>query len=89
MLEAQDPSKIELQGKEIKEVPKPQSREELQKQVDDVGEYLRKLIVLAKLLPRKGLEPHQDELRCLGQAQTLLQTGLMWLRRAIDAPKVF
>lgn len=74
---------------QVKEAPKPLSREELQKQVDDVGENLRKLIVLTKLLPRKGLEGYNDELRCLGQAQSNLQTGLMWLRRAIDAPKVF
>lgn len=78
-----------MKGTEVKDLPKPQSREELQKQVDDVGEYLRKLIVLTKLLPRKGLENYNDELRCLSQAQTHLQNGLMWLRRAIDAPKVF
>lgn len=51
---------------------------------------LRKLILEVKRLPRdKSLEPHLEEMRCLATAQTNLQTGLMWLRRAVNPTKEF
>lgn len=84
---------IELEGKEIIEPPVAEplpSAEELLKQADALGEQLRALIVLSKRLPRsKGLEPHQESSRSLSLAQMYLQTGFMWLRRAIKEPKEF
>jgi hypothetical protein len=63
---------------------------ELLKQLDEIGESLRQLIVQCKRLPKdKSLAPHQESGRSLSQAQVQLQTGFMWLRRAIESPKVF
>jgi hypothetical protein len=77
---------IEVVAKEVKVA----SADELLKQVDDLGEQLRLLIVASKKVPRdKSLEPHQEQGRALSLAQAYLQTGFMWLRRAIAAPKEF
>ena len=63
---------------------------DLMERADALGVELRALIVEVKRLPRtKGLDPHQDPVRSLAIAQTDLQTGFMWLRRAIACPKVF
>ena len=68
----------------------PVNREDVVGRINAVGNVLREIIVEVKRLPRdKTLAPHQDELRCLAQAQTNLQTGLMWLRRAVEQSKVF
>ena len=81
---------VEVVGKEIKEIPAPPSAELLLAQANALGEQLRALIVTTKRLPRdKSLESHQDPVRSLSLAQAHLQTGFMWLRRAIEAPKVF
>lgn len=80
---------VEVRAKETAVTPLPKA-EDLLLQVNAAGETLRSLIVSAKRLPRdKGLEPHQDPTRSLALAQAHLQTGFMWLRRAIEAPKVF
>lgn len=84
---------VELTGLEVKPaaetMPAP-TVEELTNKVQAVGEELRALIVLTKRLPRaKGLDPHQDPTRSLSLAQMYLQTGFMWLRRAIQTPKEF
>lgn len=84
---------IELQGKEIakaSEAPPPPTVEEMLKRADELGARMREVIVAAKKLPReKGVEPHLDAARSLSLAQMYLQTGYMWLRRAIEVPKVF
>ena len=84
---------IELEGKETPPAVAPEplpAADELLKQADAIGEELRALIVLTKKLPRsKGLESHQESSRSLSLAQMYLQTGFMWLRKAINQPKVF
>ena len=93
-LEVQSPpgTEVVLQGTEVKPdaTPKP-TAEELLKKVEEVGEALRALIVLTKRLPREpqALDPHQEPGRALSLAQMYLQTGFMWLRKAIKAPKEF
>ena len=82
----------EIQADALKPIapPAPPMAADLLRQVDEIGTVLRALIVETKRLPReKGLDPHQDPVRSLAQAQVHLQTGFMWLRRAIEAPKVF
>ena len=83
---------VNLQGAEIKAtpaVPTPTAAE-LLKKVEEAGTALRGIIVLTKKLPRdKAFEPHQDPTRSIALAQAHLQTGFMWLRRAINAPKEF
>ena len=62
----------------------------LLQQVDEFGANLRALLVEAKKLPKvEGLDKYQEPMRSLSIAQENLQTGLMWLRRAIEKPKVF
>lgn len=81
---------VELHGREVPALPPVQTAEELLLQVEAIGNTLRYLIVAAKRLPRDtALEPHQDPTRSLSLAQAHLQTGFMWLRRAIEKPKVF
>lgn len=88
-LEAVD-SNVELKGTEVKDKPKPPTREELTADAARLGTELRALIVLAKRLPRdKDWESHEDPTRSLAIAQQYLQTGFLWLRRLIDAPKGF
>ena len=83
---------VQIQGTEVKSSPAvlaPTAAELLTK-VEEVGTTLRGIIVLAKKLPRdKAFESHQDPTRALAQAQAQLQTGFMWLRKAINAPKEF
>lgn len=63
---------------------------EVMAKVNELGAALRVVIVEVKSLPRTpGLDPHQDTTRSLALAQSHLQTGFMWLRRAIDNPNVF
>ena len=78
-----------LRGTEVSPQKIPDAAD-LQRQAHELGEALRVLIVTAKRLPReKALEPHQDPVRSLALAQSHLQTGFMWLRRAIDPPRMF
>lgn len=90
MLKQVSGAQVELEGKEVTD-PGPQpTAEELIAQLDVLGDALRALIIRSKHVPRtKGLDPHQDPSRSLALAQSHLQTGFMWLRRAIDMPKVF
>ncbi|MBM3460742.1 MAG: hypothetical protein FJX76_01445 [Armatimonadetes bacterium] len=74
---------------EVRAVEAP-SRDALMAQANDIGNQLRALIVEAKRLPReKDLEAHQDPARALSIAQAHLQTGFLWLRKAINSPKEF
>ena len=88
MLEQMAGPDVELQGKEV--VPtEPPSKEHLLSELDRLAESIRALIVEAKRLKRENLEPYQDPIRSLSVAQTNLQTGFLWLRRAIEQPKTF
>lgn len=90
MLESNNPEVV-LEGKEVKptDVPPP-TAEELMTKLHELGEQMRDLIVLTKRLPRgKALDPHQDPGRALSMAQMYLQTGFMWLRKAVQMPKEF
>lgn len=91
MLEQDAGPGVELQGKEITEVPTPVTAEELLAKAGELGEQLRALIVATKKLPREknSIQAHQDPSRSLSLAQVNLQQGLMWLRRAIQSPKEF
>lgn len=78
---------IPVEGHEIKELPKVMTAEEIDAALAELGKELRRLIVSTKRLPRTGgLEAHQDPSRALALAQSHLQTGFMWMRRAV-APK--
>lgn len=80
---------IEVIGTEVKDRSIP-VRSEVMERLERAGVELRELIVLTKRLPREGaFESHQDPARSLSLAQSHLQTGFMWLRRAIENPKVF
>lgn len=80
---------FDLAKKEQSEEAK-QEAEELLRRVNEAGETLRALIVAGKKVQRlPGLEAHQHQTRSLDLAQENLQVGLMWLRRAIEQPKVF
>ena len=82
--------KVELLGREISEPPKAPTAVELTARTNELGEQMRSLIVAAKRLPAtKALDPHQDPVRSIALAQSHLQTGFMWLRKAIEQPKVF
>lgn len=88
--------KVEMRGLEINEVHPsmskipPPSIAEAMKSLEELADATRKFILTAKTMPRaKGMGPHQDPLRCLAIAQNNLQTGFMWLRRAVESPKVF
>lgn len=92
VVQPQGGPEVVLQGTEVPATPvtSPPTAAELLAKVDEAGAVLRALIVLTKKLPRdKALEPHQDPTRSLAQAQVHLQTGFMWLRKAINAPKEF
>ena len=66
------------------------SAESLMERLNDLGASLREVIVEAKRLPpTQGLAPHQDPTRSIAVAQSYLQTGFMWLRRAIAPTKDF
>lgn len=68
----------------------PPTAADLIAKLDEIGASLRELVIVSKRLPRvPGLEPHQDQARSLALAQAHLQTGFMWMRRSIEAPKVF
>ena len=88
---SKDGPAIELDGKPAAAPPKEApTAEALLKQTNEIGDLLRALIVSTKRLPReKGFEAHQEPVRSLALAQAHLQTGFMWLRRAIEAPKIF
>lgn len=82
---------VEARANEISAsaMPSP-TKEEVLARVATIGSELRKLVLEIKKFPRdKTLEPHNDELRCLAQAQTQLQVGMMWLRRSITPTKEF
>lgn len=80
---------IEVRGTEITK-QKPPDADALLRQVNELGEGLRLVIVAAKRLPREqAFEPHQEPSRSLALAQAHLQTGFMWLRRALESPKIF
>lgn len=81
---------VTIEGREVTEKSPPPTAEALIAEMNAIGDALRALIVLSKRLPRDGAtEAHQDPIRALALAQANLQTGFMWLRRAIERPKVF
>lgn len=68
----------------------PMTPEEVLARIDALGLEMRKVILRVKKLPRDmTLEPYQDLVRCLSQAQTNLQAGFMWLRRSVKQPREF
>jgi hypothetical protein len=80
----QQAENVTLEGKEVKEIPAISDRDELITKINAAGAILRILIIEVKKLPKeKGSEPHQDPIRSLALAQSHLQTGFMWLRRAV------
>lgn len=80
---------VELVGLEVKPLEKIDATQLLAR-IEVAGDKLREMIVQAKRIPRAtGLEPHQDPTRSLSLAQAHLQTGFMWLRRAVEQPKGF
>lgn len=82
--------KVELEGKEIKEIPIVPDAAELMVRLNALGDSLRDLIVETKRLPwDRTLGPYQDPVRSIAISQSYLQTGLMWLRRAVEPTKVF
>lgn len=81
---------IDVASTEVKEKPAAPVKEDVLAKVEEIGVQLRAAIIAAKRLPRDGYtDPHQDPARSLALAQAHLQTGFMWLRRAIENPKVF
>lgn len=86
-------AKVDLEGKEIENVPEPEplpTAEDVIAIANKLGKELRELIVLAKRVPgKKGVDVYQDPRRSLGLAQMHLQTGLMWLRRAVKVSDEF
>lgn len=81
--------KVEAEATEVAAKPVP-NKDELVVRISAAGTELRNLILEAKKLPRdRSLEAHQEEMRCLSQAQNHLQTGMMWLRRAVNPSKEF
>lgn len=87
--EVQTSPNVEAKGVEVTAEPSP-TKEETLARVSVLSAELRRLILDIKKLPRdKTLSPHLEEVRCLSEAQTLLQTGLMWMRRAINPIKEF
>jgi hypothetical protein len=74
------------------DIPKAEAQnpEQLLADLCALGVGLRDIIVLTKKLKRTpALDPHQDQMRSLSLAQAHLQTGFMWLRRAIIPTKEF
>ena len=89
-LRVESSKNVEVTGTEIKERQTTPVRSDVMDRVEKAGAEIRELIVLTKRLPREGgFESHQDPARSLSLAQSHLQTGFMWLRRAIENPKVF
>ena len=88
MLEQSAGPEVEIVGTEVK--PTTATASELLARVDAAGEELRALIVAIKTLPREknAIQTFTDPSRSLSIAQVELQTGLMWLRKAIE-PKGF
>ena len=88
MLEQSAGPEVEIVGTEVK--PTKETASELLARVDAAGEELRALIVAIKTLPREknAIQTFTDPSRSLSIAQVELQTGLMWLRKAIE-PKGF
>ena len=83
-------SELEVAGREVKTAPQPPTEAELLAKLTECGDAMRELILLTKRLPRiAGLEAHQEQGRSLALAQAHLQTGFMWLRRAISPSKDF
>lgn len=83
---------IEVVAKEMPaDAPKPPSKDDLLAKANELGDQMRALIVEAKRLPRgkNSIAPHQDPSRALSLSQMYLQTGFMWLRKAIEVPKEF
>lgn len=88
VLESLDP-KVEIQGRQVEPKPVPVAAGLLLR-INDLGNVLREVIIETKRLPRDaGYEPHQDPTRSLALAQAHLQTGFMWLRKAVTRPKEF
>ena len=82
-------SKVTVEGKEVSKEPPPKPAEVMAK-VNDLGKQMRELILLTKRVPKvPNLEPHLDQVRSLALAQAHLQTGFLWLRRAIKPEKEF
>lgn len=82
--------KVVLEGKPAAEPPAKATPEELMAEIQEIGDRLRAVILKAKRIDRaKMLDAHQDPLRSLSLAQSNLQTGFMWLRRAIEQPRTF
>lgn len=83
--------KFELQGREASAEPLPiPTKEELTVALNAIGADMRNLILTAKRMKKEqGLEPHLDSTRSLAVAQQYLQTGFMWMRRAINPTKEF
>ena len=64
--------------------------DELLLRVQEIGFELREIIVQAKKLPSEpNIEMHESHMRALDVAQTQLQTGMLWLRRAITRQRGF
>lgn len=58
--------------------------------IHDIGVIMRELIVDIKKLPTTGAyQAHQDPGRSLSLAQSHLQTGMMWLKRAVTPSEDF
>ena len=87
---------IQVVGIEVKkdeataEKPIEYTVEEFMERIDAMGLAMRALIVDAKRMPvQKSMQPYEDPVRSLAQAQAYLQIGFMWLRKGIRQPKEF
>jgi len=73
--------------------PEIPNQEALLAEVEELAAKMRDLIVRAKPLKLLDVgttrQPHLESKRSLGLAQDYLQTGFLWLRRAIQRPQVF
>ena len=89
-LEVVSNRQIEVKGLDAATLPPAPTKEEVLREINELGEALRAMVMKAKRVPRvAGLGPHQDTIRCLSQAQNHLQTGIMWLRRSVECPNIF
>lgn len=85
--------KVELTGKkitEVKEKPAPPDPAVLMAKLNELGDSMRALIIEVKRLPwDRTLGPYQDPVRSIAIGQSQLQTGFMWVRRAIEPNRLF
>ena len=78
-------------GKPVDVLQVAKTPDDVLDKINALGNELRELILQAKRIPRlvQGLDAHQEPSRCVAIAQSHLQTGFMWLRRAVTQPKEF